>query len=143
MVGIKVKRLSTGDEAIPLPEYKTKGASGMDIYAMEDQVVHSDSLSVFACGFSMEIPYGYEGHIRDRSGVARSGLKVFGGTIDSDYRGEVHVMLYNFSRSVITILAGDRIAQMVINKVYRAVLEEVEDLSDTSRGLGGFGHTGR
>lgn len=143
MLEIKIKKIPYYEGKVRFPEYKTLGASGMDLYAPEGQVIMSQHLGVIACGFALEIPYGYEAQIRDRSGVAKSGVKVFGGTIDSDYRGEVHVMLYNFSRSPINIMEGDRVAQMVFNRVVDVEFKEVSELSPTDRGTGGFGHTGR
>ncbi len=143
---VKVKRLR--DNALPLPEYHSVGAAGMDLLADVEQAVALGPLERCAVptGIAVEIPAGFEGQVRPRSGRAlREGLTLLNtpGTIDSDYRGEVQVIVVNLGREPVTIERGDRIAQLVIAPVARATLVEVEDLSDTRRGGSGFGHTGR
>lgn len=120
----------------------------MDIYAsvQEDRVVKPGETVLIPTGFQMEIPSGYEAQIRPRSGLAlKHGVGVLNspGTIDSDYRGEVKIILKNFGKEEFTIRRGDRIAQLVICPVVRAEWEEVNIVEETSRGAGGFGHTGR
>ena len=125
----------------------TEGASGMDLFAsLEKEVVLvPGERKVIPTGISMAIPEGFEGQVRPRSGLAiRSGIGVVNGpgTIDADYRGEIGVVLINFGKDSFTVRDGDRIAQMVISRVFRAALEEVDDLPSTERQGGGFGHTG-
>ncbi len=143
---VKVKRLR--DSNLPLPAYHSAGAAGMDLLADVEQTVTLGPLERCAVptGIALEIPAGFEGQVRPRSGRAlREGLTLLNtpGTIDSDYRGEVQVIVVNLGREPVTIERGDRIAQLVIAPVARATLVEVEDLSDTRRGGSGFGHTGR
>jgi dUTP pyrophosphatase len=143
---IKVKRLR--DSALPLPAYHSAGAAGMDLLADVEQAVTIGSLERCAVptGIAVEIPAGFEGQVRPRSGRAlREGLTLVNtpGTIDSDYRGEIQVILVNLGREPVTIERGDRIAQLVIAPVARATVVEVKELPDTPRGGGGFGHTGR
>lgn len=132
----------------PLPEYKTKASAGMDIRANLDDVVtlHPLERKLIPTGLYMELPEGYEAQIRPRSGLALNeglGLLNSPGTLDADYRGELGVIVVNLSNAVITIEDGERICQMVINKVEQAEWVTVEELSDTERGKGGFGHTGK
>lgn len=131
-----------------LPEYKTTGAAGLDLYANLEQPITLQSLerTLVPTGLFMEIPHGYEGQVRPRSGLAyKMGLSVVNspGTIDSDYRGEVKVILVNLSNEEVTIANGERIAQLVFAKHEQAQWVEVETLDDTERGEGGFGHTGK
>lgn len=131
----------------PLPEYATEGASGMDIRTFTNEPVVLQPLhrALIPTGLFLEIPQGYEAQIRPRSGLAiKQGITVLNtpGTIDSDYRGEVKVILINLSNETVTVQNGERIAQMVFQKVERVQLNEVESISDTERGAGGFGHTG-
>jgi dUTP pyrophosphatase len=133
---------------IPLPRYMTPQASGMDIYAAITQklVVEPGAIHLIPTGFMMAIPNGYEAQIRPRSGLAvKHGIGLINspGTIDADYRGEVQVALINLGKHDYTIRRGDRIAQMTIQRVYQAGLEEVSCLDKTSRNAGGFGHTGK
>ena len=130
-----------------LPEYKTQGSAGMDIRANISEVIQLSSLEriLVPTGLSIELPQGYEAQIRPRSGLAiKKGLSLVNtpGTIDSDYRGEIGIILINLSKETQTIEPGERIAQMVIAKYEQANLVEVEELSDTERGAGGFGSTG-
>ena len=143
---IQIKRL-TKKASVPLPRYMTEGSSGMDLFASltEEAVLPPGERRVIPTGISVAIPEGFEGQIRPRSGLAiRNGLGIVNspGTIDADYRGEVGVVLINFGKEPVTIRDGDRIAQMVITQVFRAIWEEVNDLSPTPRQEGGFGHTG-
>lgn len=132
----------------PLPEYKTKFSAGMDIRANIGEVITMKPLErrLVPTGLYMEIPEGYEAQIRPRSGLAlNEGLGVLNspGTIDADYRGEIGIIVINLSNAVVTIKDGDRICQMIINKVEQPELIEVKELNDTERGDGGFGHTGK
>jgi dUTP pyrophosphatase len=130
-----------------LPSYETGGASGMDLraFAGEDIVIPPLGRAKIPTGLFVEIPSGYEGQVRPRSGLAlRSGVTVLNspGTIDSDYRGELEVILINLGAEPFTVKNGDRIAQMVISPVIRLEIVEAETLSETKRGGGGFGSTG-
>ena len=131
----------------PLPQYMTPGASGMDLFAsLEKEIIlEPGERKIIPTGIAVAIPEGYEGQVRPRSGLAIQkgiGLVNGPGTIDSDYRGEIGVLLINFGKEPYTIRHGERIAQMVISEVHRATLEEVNDLPATQRQGGGFGHTG-
>ena len=133
-----------------IPAYQTAGAAGLDLcFAPSDgQAVSLPPLgrALFATGLSVAIPAGFEGQVRPRSGSAlRHGLTVLNspGTIDSDYRGELQILLINLGAEPVSVAPGERIAQLVIAPVARAVLVEVAALSETARGAGGFGHTGR
>lgn len=131
-----------------LPEYKTKLSAGMDIRANINEVITLRSLErkLIPTGLYIELPEGYEAQMRPRSGLALNeglGLLNSPGTIDADYRGEIGVILVNLSNEPVTIKDGDRICQMVINKVEQAEWIEVDTLDETERGAGGFGHTGK
>ncbi len=146
-VQIRIKRLRK-DRSLPLPQYMTHGSSGMDLYAyLEEEItLQPGERKLIPTGISVAIPEGLEGQIRPRSGLAvQHGIGVVNspGTIDADYRGEICVLLINFDQSPFTIRHGDRIAQMVISRVFRAVFEELDELPPTGRQKGGFGHTGR
>ncbi len=141
-----VKRFKKGFQAY-LPQYMTEGASGMDLYACleQDVVIMPGERSLIPTGISIAIPEGFEGQIRARSGLAiKNGIGVLNGpgTIDSDYRGEICVILINLGNEPFTVRNGDRIAQLVISKVFRPIIEEVDDLPPSQRQDGGFGHTG-
>ncbi len=141
-----VKRLKKGSQAY-LPQYMTEGASGMDLYACleQDVVIMPGERSLIPTGISIAIPEGFEGQIRARSGLAiKNGIGVLNGpgTIDSDYRGEICVILINLGNEPFTVRNGDRIAQLVISKVFRPIIEEVDNLPPSQRQDGGFGHTG-
>lgn len=143
---IYIKRLKQ-DHAVSLPQYMTEGSSGMDLFASlrEEVTLIPGERELIPAGISVAIPEGFEGQIRPRSGLAiQKGIGIVNGpgTIDSDYRGEVGVLLINFGKEPFTIRNGDRIAQMVISPVTRVTLEEVDDLPPTRRQGGGFGHTG-
>jgi deoxyuridine 5'-triphosphate nucleotidohydrolase len=145
LITIALKRLPHG-EGLPLPTYATDGAAGMDVVAAEDSVLAPGARAAIATGFAIAIPEGYEVQVRPRSGLAlKHGITCLNtpGTIDSDYRGEVKVILANLGQEPFVIARGDRIAQLVPAPVQRAVLEVVETLDDTARGVGGFGSTGR
>jgi dUTP pyrophosphatase len=135
------------DDSIPMPQYMTPGASGMDLFAsLEKEVtLGPGERRLIPTGISVAIPEGFEGQIRPRSGLAvQKGIGVVNGpgTVDSDYRGEIGVLLINFGKEPFTIRNGERIAQMVISQVFRVTLEEADDLPATQRQGGGFGHTG-
>ena len=145
-VKIYFKRLNH-NRPVHLPQYMTEGSSGMDLFAsLEKEVIlEPGERKLIPTGISVAIPEGFEGQIRPRSGLAiRNGIGIINGpgTIDSDYRGEIGVLLINFSIEPFTIRDGDRIAQMVITRVSRAICEEVDNLPTTQRQGGGFGHTG-
>jgi len=131
---------------LPLPAYGSEGAAGMDLAAAEESVLLPGEWTSVGTGIRLEIPPGFEGQVRPRSGLAlKHGVTVLNtpGTIDGDYRGEVRVILINHGRDPFTVSRGDRIAQLVIAPVTRFALEEVEELGKTPRGAGGFGSTGK
>jgi dUTP pyrophosphatase len=143
-IRIDVQRLPHG-EGLPLPAYATQGAAGMDVVAAEDLVLAPGARHAVATGFAMAIPEGFEVQVRPRSGLAlKHGITCLNtpGTIDSDYRGEVKVILANLGDAPFPIVRGDRIAQLVPASVQRATLGEVATLGETVRGAGGFGSTG-
>lgn len=144
-ITIQLTRLPHG-EGLPLPTYATAGAAGMDVVAAEDLILAPGARHAVATGFAIAIPEGYEVQVRPRSGLAlKNGITCLNtpGTIDSDYRGEVKVILANLGGYPFTITRGERIAQLVAAPVQRAVFAEVETLDETARGAGGFGSTGR
>lgn len=144
MADIKVKIKAA--EGITLPAYATAGASGMDIRACEAAVIKAGGRGCVATGLFIEVPDGFEAQIRPRSGLAlKHGITVLNtpGTIDSDYRGEIRVILANLGDEDFKIEPGDRIAQMVFAEVTKAALIPVDELNDTERAAGGFGSTGR
>lgn len=143
-VPVRVKRLAHG-EGLDLPVYATAGAAGMDVLAAEDVTLAPGGRHAVATGLAMAIPDGYEIQVRPRSGLAlKHGISLPNtpGTIDSDYRGELKVIMINLGQDAFAIRRGDRIAQLVLAPVVRAVWDEVADLDDTARGAGGFGSTG-
>ena len=143
-VGVRIKRLPHG-EGLALPAYATPGAAGMDVLAAEDVTLAPGARHAVATGFSVAIPAGFEIQVRPRSGLAlKHGLSVPNtpGTIDSDYRGELKVILINHGAEPFAIARGDRVAQLVLALVTRAAWAEVADLDETARGAGGFGSTG-
>jgi dUTP pyrophosphatase len=144
MIKIQINKLSN---EVSIPKYETPGSSGMDLAAYVEAaiIINPGDKALIPTGFSLSIPQGYEVQIRPRSGLAaKKGITVLNtpGTIDSDYRGEIKVILINLSKDKFTIKNGDRIAQMIVCPVIQARLEEVQELSDTARGTGGFGSTG-
>ncbi|MBK5256011.1 MAG: dUTP diphosphatase [Vicinamibacteria bacterium] len=145
-MNIAFKRLP-GGSGLPLPAYQTQGSAGMDLYAAIEaaRAIAPGARQFLPCGFSLAIPEGYEGQVRSRSGLAlKHGISVLNspGTIDSDYRGEVGVVLVNHGSEPFVVSRGMRIAQLVISAVEQAEWTEVDDLPDTDRGSGGYGHTG-
>jgi dUTP pyrophosphatase len=134
-------------EGIPLPHYQTEHAAGVDLYAAVERetVLEAGTWKLIPTGISLAIPEGYEGQVRPRSGLAlKHGIGMLNGpgTIDADYRGEIGIILFNFGDKPFTIRRGDRIAQLVFAKLSKARFEIKEQLSETARGAGGFGHTG-
>ncbi len=145
MIALKILRLPHGAD-LPLPAYATVGAAGMDVVAAETIDLLPGARHAVATGFALAIPDGYEVQVRPRSGLAlRHGITCLNtpGTIDSDYRGEVKVILANLGQESFRVVRGERIAQLVPAAVTRADWVEVSDLDDTARGAGGFGSTGR
>ena len=143
-VGVKIRRLPHG-EGLALPAYATAGAAGMDVLAAEEVTLAPGARHPVATGLALAIPPGYEIQVRPRSGLAlKHGITVPNtpGTIDSDYRGELKVILINHGAENFVIARGDRVAQLVLAPVVRAVWDEVGDLDETGRGSGGFGSTG-
>ena len=149
--GLKIRFLRLpGAENLPLPTYQTKGASGLDVCAAvkEPKVLSPGEIALIPLGLSCAIPEGYELQVRPRSGLAaRHGISLVNapGTIDADYRGEISIILINLGRESFTITRGMRIAQLVAQKVEKAeivLVDSAEELGETDRGQGGFGHTG-
>jgi dUTP pyrophosphatase len=143
-VEVQVKRLNNG-AGLPLPNYASDGAAGMDVCAAESLTLKVGKRHAVATGFAFAIPRGFEVQVRPRSGLAlKYGITCLNtpGTIDSDYRGEVKVILANLGEEEFAIARGDRIAQLVVAPVTQGVMVEVEALDDTARGSGGFGSTG-
>ena len=141
-------RITLEPHAVAAPAYQTDHAAGMDLHAAvtEDVTLEPGVVVAVPTGLRLEIPPGYEGQVRGRSGLAAKhaiGVPNAPGTIDADYRGEVKVLLVNWGRAPFVVKRGERIAQLVIAPVAHATLEVVEALSATARGDGGFGHTGR
>lgn len=146
-ITIKFKRLSDKFNDIDLPSYSTGGSSGMDLRAaVENKIIIKPFETVLIpTNLAVEIPEGFEGQVRPRSGLAAKNFVTIlntPGTIDSDYRGEIKVILTNFGKEDFVINRGDRIAQFVITKVEKAEIIEVDELNSTKRNDGGFGHTG-
>ena len=144
-IRIQILRLPHG-AGLPLPAYATAGAAGMDVVAAEDLTLAPGKREAVATGFAMAIQPGYEVQVRPRSGLAlKHGITCLNtpGTIDSDYRGEVKVILANLGSETFAVRRGERIAQLVPAPVLHATLQEAETLDDTARGAGGFGSTGR
>ncbi len=142
-VNIKIVNLSTN----ALPRYETAGSAGMDIKAALEEPILLKPLQrvLIPTGLYIELPDGFEAQVRPRSGLAiKKGLSVLNspGTIDSDYRGEIKVIMINLSNESVIVNTGERIAQLVISKYEKAELIEVDELSNSDRGAGGFGHTG-
>lgn len=143
---IEVQRVGDRGEPLPLPAYATAGAAGVDLRADVPVTLAPGARALVPTGLAVAIPPGYEAQVRPRSGLAlRSGLTCLNspGTIDSDYRGEVCVILVNLGQERIALERGERIAQLVVAPVTRAELVVVAELPATGRGSGGFGHTGR
>jgi len=145
-IPIKIKRLDETTD-LPLPSYESEGSSGMDIRASvkEPVLLNPGEIRLIPTGLAVSVPHGYEAQIRPRSGLALKhgiGMVNSPGTIDSDYRGEIGIIVINWGQRPFTIKRGDRIAQMIITKVYKADILEVGVLDSTGRGEGGFGHSG-
>lgn len=143
-VGVQLKRLPHG-AGLDLPAYATAGAAGMDVVAAEDVSIAPGDRHAVATGFALAIPAGFEIQVRPRSGLAlKHGVTVPNtpGTIDSDYRGELKVILINHGSESFAVRRGDRIAQLVLAPVVQARWNEVDELDETARGAGGFGSTG-
>lgn len=143
-VAVQIKRLPNG-VGLDLPHYATSGAAGMDVVSAETVTLAPGSRYAVATGLALAIPQGYEIQVRPRSGLAlKHGITVPNtpGTIDSDYRGELKVILINHGTDPFPIARGDRVAQLVLAPVTQAEWDEVEELDDTARGAGGFGSTG-
>jgi dUTP pyrophosphatase len=135
----------TVEDGVEPPEYQTIGSAGCDLKASSDSVVRAGQRAIVSTGVKLEIPSGFEGQVRSRSGLsAKHGVVVLNspGTIDSDYRGEVKVILFNTGTEDFFIRKGDRVAQLVFSQVFHATFSKSEDMSKTSRGGGGFGSTG-
>lgn len=148
LITLNFKRLSNLFDDILLPTYATAGSSGMDIRAAIEfeMTIPAGKFLLVPTNLSVEIPQGYELQVRPRSGLAaKNGIGVLNspGTIDSDYRGEIKIILFNFSELDFVVHRGDRIAQLVLAKVHLAEVKESDELNDTKRGHGGFGHTGK
>ncbi len=144
LITIAAQRLPHGAD-LPLPAYATAGAAGMDVVAAESLTLAPGARHAVATGFAIAIPDGFEVQVRPRSGLAlKHGITCLNspGTIDSDYRGEVKIILANLGDAPFAIARGDRIAQLVPAAVQRATLNEVTSLDETDRGMGGFGSTG-
>jgi dUTP pyrophosphatase len=143
---IDVKRVGARGDPLPLPGYATSGSAGLDLRADEGVTLQPGQRALVPTGLAVAIPPGYEGQVRPRSGLAlRQGVTCLNspGTIDSDFRGELSVILVNLSAEAVSLARGDRIAQLVVAPVSRAELRETTELPATARGAGGFGHTGR
>jgi dUTP pyrophosphatase len=145
-VNVKIKRKESAKD-LPLPSYATSGSSGCDLCAdvEKDTVIDPGDIRLVSCGIYISLPQGYEAQIRPRSGLAlKHGITLVNtpGTIDSDYRGLISLIVTNIGREGFTIKRGQRLAQMVIKEVTRADFSEIDQLDDTARASGGFGHTG-
>jgi dUTP pyrophosphatase len=145
-IKVQIKRLPH-NKNMPLPGYMTEHSAGMDLCAClkEDLVIPAGEWKLVPTGLAIALPEGYEAQVRPRSGLAlKQGISILNtpGTVDADYRGEIGVILMNHSKKDLVVRSGERIAQMIVNKIERITLEEVKDLPETERGAGGFGHTG-
>ncbi len=145
MPELLIKRLSEADTDIPLPHYATEHAAGMDLRVNCDISIEPGEVLLAPTGIAIEIPEGYEGQVRPRSGLAaKHGITCLNspGTIDADYRGEVKVILINHGKEPVRFERGARIAQLIISKYERVQVIEARELAETARATGGFGHTG-
>ena len=143
MIEVKFKKLT---ESAIIPEYKSKEAAGMDLCSNEGFTIEPGSYQLIKTGIAIELPVGYEAQVRPRSGLAlKNGITVLNspGTIDSDYRSDVGVILVNHGSKYFEVKQGDRIAQLVIAPVEKAKLVQVQELESSDRGAGGFGSTGK
>jgi dUTP pyrophosphatase len=139
-VKIKIKKLH---DDVKIPEYAHPGDAGMDVYSRELRTLEQGEPHLFKLGFSVEIPEGHVAMICDRSSMGKKGVRVLGGIIDAHYRGEWGVILINLTKKEIKIEPGDKIAQALLLPVVSGTVEETQDLSETQRGAGGFGSTGK
>jgi dUTP pyrophosphatase len=144
---VRILRINPDQQDIPLPHYATEGSAGMDICAAieNDIIIPPGETVLVPAGFIIELTPGHEAQIRPRSGLAvkyKIGILNSPGTIDSDYRGEVKIILTNFGKSQFVVHRGDRIAQMIVAKYERVQWKEASSLAESARGEGGFGHTG-
>jgi len=147
-ITVEITRLSEATRDVPLPAYATEGSAGMDVCAavVGEVTLKPGTTSLIPTGFAIALPAGYEAQIRPRSGLAikhEIGIMNSPGTIDTDYRGEVGIVLTNHGGKDFVVRRGDRIAQMVIARYARVEWSETGSLDETGRGAGGFGHTGR
>lgn len=146
-IKVRISRVGQGSNDLSLPTYATDGSAGMDLFAAveSDAIIPPAETVLIPTGICIQLPEGFEAQVRPRSGLAikhQIGILNSPGTIDSDYRGEVKVILTNFGKEPFVVRRGDRIAQMVIHRYMRVEWEEVPSLQETTRGGGGFGHTG-
>jgi dUTP pyrophosphatase len=146
-IEIKFKKLSNLFDDLELPHYATEGSAGMDIRAavLDEIILMPGKVYLIPTNLSVEIPTGFEIQVRPRSGLAAKhsiGILNSPGTIDSDYRGEIKIIMMNFGEGNFIIKRGERVAQLVISKIYQANITEVKELNNSKRGKGGFGHTG-
>ncbi len=145
MPELLIKRLNESDNDIPLPSYATEHAAGMDLRVNQNVEIAPGEILMAPTGIAIEIPEGYEGQVRPRSGLAaKHGITALNspGTIDADYRGEVKVILINHGKEPVRFERGARIAQLVISKYEKVEIAEADELAETARASGGFGHTG-
>ena len=143
-IDVRILRLP-GSVGLPLPSYQTPHSAGMDLVAAEDAEIRPGDRLGVGTGLAIALTDGYEAQIRPRSGLAaRHGITLVNtpGTIDADYRGEIRILLINHGKEAFTVRRGDRVAQMVVAPVTRAAWREVDELTETERGVGGFGSTG-
>jgi len=137
---IKIKRMREGAK---LPTYAHEGDVGMDLFAVEETIIPAKERAIIWNGFALEFPTGFAAIVKDKSSTARAGLHVLGGVYDAGYRGEYNTQLVNLSDEAITIEKGQKVSQLIIMPVEIPELEEVSELSETSRGEGRFGSTGK
>lgn len=137
---IKIKKLHPDAK---LPSYVHPGDVGLDLFSLEDYTMQPGERKIFPLGFAMEFPVGYAAIVKDKSSISKNGLHTWGGVFDAGYRGEYNVGLVNLSQTAYHIEKGHKIAQLIIFPVAIAELEEVSELSDSARGTGGFGSTGK
>ena len=145
MPTLLIKRLSEADNDIPLPQYATEHAAGMDIRTNSNVSIAPGEVVLAPTGIALEIPEGYEGQVRRRSGLAaKHGITCLNspGTIDADYRGELKVILINHGKEPVRFERGERIAQLIISKYEHVEIAEADELAESIRSTGGFGHTG-
>jgi dUTP pyrophosphatase len=139
-ITVKIKRLHPEAK---LPSYAHPGDVGMDVYSLEEKILKPDEHHIFVVGFAMEFPVGYAAIVKDKSGISKAGLHTMGGVFDAGFRGEYNVHLVNLSDVSYIVEVGDKIAQIVIYPVEIPTLQEVSELSESSRGAGCFGSTGK